>query len=775
MKKILSIFVGLFLLVPCVSYGAKYSGTVKDRDGNVLMGATVLLRDGVGCTTGGDGWFRNCELGNGVVKVSYVGFKTKEVQLNNSGSTDIILDEDSQLLDSVVAVADDPAKKCKEKENGKWEQTADGGYTCQCPDGKKWNKRTEKCDVEIANLPSIGGGNGLPDKLEPRQSEDLNVSLCKGQNGEWIESKKTCKCPDGQAWEASVQKCEDADLVDVRNACFALKDAAQWDEDTHVCTCVNEKQTYEYNAKRKRGKCVDEKTEKPEPEQQSKPKPKERTDEEKAAALVDKKKAYDDAKANEFSDANKALTAATTLATGLGGMQLAQGYFEQQADKNAEEAMAGYLTTFHCTYGKGKFVNAGLEEVELPGGNDETFMKYRNEYLALAASLKERKESLNMKPGIESEVILDKADMGLYEQENIGITGGRYSSLYRANMLGSEADQAQIASDKEASANRVKYGAIVAGAGVAVGLIGNSLINGKLGELIKGAKGDKNSKEKEDKALKDLKQCMKDAGATNYNNLKFSKFTPSVLHLENINCKTDLNIKGKDATTLFVDSDDGGDVTKKLVESFGEKNAALLLGTDVTNVTDVSETVSYPGGGGEQEAQIVTPKGKLAAKMTRFDSDKDYGDGKGYCYNFIDGFVRGEIESSECSKLQAGDWMTYFTNGNVKGISVCSSIWPDNISPEDSTNRLHGYAPDDAQQNQIQSSYDNWVAQNRPKPSSEKKLGCYCKMNNEDGKKTKWVFDSYFSDSHCRSSCAYFCAYLVKEQDSFKEAVLKTY
>ena len=78
-------------------------------------------------------------------------------------------------------------------------------------------------------------------------------------------------------------------------------------------------------------------------------------------------KAYEEAKSREQSTANKMLTAATMAATGIGGMQLAQGLAEQKADAEAEAAMKAYLATFTCKYGN-NHVNGGDMDVELPGG-----------------------------------------------------------------------------------------------------------------------------------------------------------------------------------------------------------------------------------------------------------------------------------------------------------------------------------------------------------------------------------------------------------------------
>ena len=183
------------------------------------------------------------------------------------------------------------------------------------------------------------------------------------------------------------------------------------------------------------------------------------------------------AKENEQSLANRTLTAATTAATGLGAMELARGLAEQNADKAAAADMAAYIETFRCEYGNGNSVKGGPDAIELPGGNNQNMMNYRAQYIALAADLKERKDALGMKPGIESEEILDKTNLGLYDEENVGITGGTESSLYRAMALESESDQSKIDEASAASSRRVKGGAIAAGAGVVGGIIGNQILN----------------------------------------------------------------------------------------------------------------------------------------------------------------------------------------------------------------------------------------------------------------------------------------------------------
>ena len=199
----------------------------------------------------------------------------------------------------------------------------------------------------------------------------------------------------------------------------------------------------------------------------------EQSTKEKAAVqkkIDDAKAKLDKAKETEQSTANRMLGGLSTAATGIGGMQLAQGIAEKQADSAADKDMATYIATMKCTYGDGKSVPFSTEPIELPGGNNADLMKYRAEYFKLAADLKERKTALDMKPGIESEEILDKATMGLYDDENKGVTGGAYASRYRAT-TGSEQDQKGLSSDKKEAKNRMIAGGVIAGVGVVGGIV----------------------------------------------------------------------------------------------------------------------------------------------------------------------------------------------------------------------------------------------------------------------------------------------------------------
>ncbi len=183
------------------------------------------------------------------------------------------------------------------------------------------------------------------------------------------------------------------------------------------------------------------------------------------------------AKEAENSWANRGVTAASSAMTGLGGMAAASAIAEQRADAEAEKQMRAYIETMKCEYGNGQNVKLGNEEITLPGGNE--LLDYYTEYKQLADNLKATKSALGLRSGIESEVLYDRAQSGLYQYASIGKTGGAETSLYRALTDKESEDASAWAEQKEKSAKQLKTGALVAAAGVATGVIGNYLINGR--------------------------------------------------------------------------------------------------------------------------------------------------------------------------------------------------------------------------------------------------------------------------------------------------------
>ncbi len=183
---------------------------------------------------------------------------------------------------------------------------------------------------------------------------------------------------------------------------------------------------------------------------------------------------YQNMKDKETSFENRMLGAVGMGTVGIGGMMAASALAEQNADKKAEQDMQAYLSSFTCRYG-GQSVSGGQTGVELPGGNQ--LINLYTEYTTLANDLKERKTALGLKPGIESELVLDKASNGLYDDVGKGIESGAYASISRALQDPSGKDAEKLAEQKESTDKKLKIGATVAAAGAVATAAANYAIN----------------------------------------------------------------------------------------------------------------------------------------------------------------------------------------------------------------------------------------------------------------------------------------------------------
>jgi len=384
------------------------------------------------------------------------------------------------------------------------------GQGCTCELKVENNKCKYYTGVEQGFLPDGGENTATPqckkENVCPDDQEGTPPNCtCKDTNKTIINGK--CECPDGKQEDDNgncIEKIEPVVEIEEHNC---PETDQHWDETEQGCVCNDTTQQKDVN-----GKCITPVKEEPvktpcpadittgeehpnckcndtDRDYNKETKTcdcktgfKEDENENCVNKLDELKQTFEDAKANEQSLANRTLTAASIAATGIGGMELAMGLSEQKADKEAQQDMSAYIASFRCEYGNGKQVKAGPEEIVLPGGNDEKLMSLRTKYMTLATDLKERKTALGMKPGIESEEILDKTAMNLYDDENTGIESGAYGSLYRAKMLGSEEDQAKLDEEAKKSKNRVIAGATVAGAGIVGGIAGNMAINGTDGK-----------------------------------------------------------------------------------------------------------------------------------------------------------------------------------------------------------------------------------------------------------------------------------------------------
>ena len=188
----------------------------------------------------------------------------------------------------------------------------------------------------------------------------------------------------------------------------------------------------------------------------------------------DAEAAYRNEYDNAQSWANKGTTALSTLMTGEGAMMAARAIAEKKADNEAKREMAEYVSKMKCEYGGGQSVNLGDTET-LPGGNE--LANYYAEYKQLADKLKATKAALNLRPGIEAEVLYDRAETGLYQYQTAERQSGGFTSLSRALMNPEGADATAWNAQRAETNQNLLVGGALATVGLAGSYIANRAIN----------------------------------------------------------------------------------------------------------------------------------------------------------------------------------------------------------------------------------------------------------------------------------------------------------
>ena len=372
--------------------------------------------------------------------------------------------------------------------------------TCTCDE--VICKEYEKLDENQKNCISRDGDDCTP--TDPNaKSGTYTVTTVEGQTSGMC---KITDCEngfvpneDGTACEKSEGDCTEDQLKEIPNAtkgqkkkgvCYATECDAGYEVEKGKCVAIlneeNKDTPKENNTENKE-------------ETDNTPKLSEEDSKKKIAELQEN---YDAMKEKEQSTENKLLGAGAMASIGAGGQMIASSLAEQQADEAAELDMTAYLATFRCDFGQGRNIKGGETDIVLPGGN--ALAPLYTEYVQLAQDLKMRKEALGMAPGIESEEILDKANMGLYDNESLGKTDGAFTSLASALSNPTGADAAEWAAQKAETAEQLKTGAITAGVGAVASIAANIAIN-----------ENKNAKQEEkESGMNDVKENNKSPDST---------------------------------------------------------------------------------------------------------------------------------------------------------------------------------------------------------------------------------------------------------------------
>ena len=264
---------------------------------------------------------------------------------------------------------------------------------------------------------------------------------------------------------------------DKDGGCACSEDGAEYNKEKDRCekpeTEIVIDETDDKTDETDESEYIDEEEQRRQAEEEARRKAEEEEHKKLEEARKETEQEYKSARGNEQSDTNRTLTAAAVVAGGIGGMEWASGRAEQRADADAEHEMSAYIATMKCEYGGGQQVNLGAEET-LPGGNE--MLSYKTEFKQLAEKLKATKAALNLRPGIESEVIYDRVETGLYDYQTAE-TGGANPSLSRALMNPDGTDAVAWNAQKQESGDKVQGGKTTAGVGVIGGAVGNAAIN----------------------------------------------------------------------------------------------------------------------------------------------------------------------------------------------------------------------------------------------------------------------------------------------------------
>ena len=105
-KRFLFFMLGLFLTMGAFAQNLTVKGNVKDSFGDPVIGGTVQIKgEQGGAVTNLDGDYTISNVKPDATLVfSYIGYATQEVAVNGQTTIDVVMQEDTELLDEVIVV-----------------------------------------------------------------------------------------------------------------------------------------------------------------------------------------------------------------------------------------------------------------------------------------------------------------------------------------------------------------------------------------------------------------------------------------------------------------------------------------------------------------------------------------------------------------------------------------------------------------------------------------------------------------------------------------------
>lgn len=169
-KLLIAMMLGMLLSVQAFAQSLTVTGVVKDNMGEAIIGANVVVKGTTnGTITDFDGNFTLTANKGDIIVISFIGYQPQE--LPAAANMNVILKDDSQLLDDVVVIGYGTVKK----------DDATGSVTAIKPDKISKGITTSPQDMitgKIAgvNVVSTGGTPGAGATIRVRGGSSLNAS-----------------------------------------------------------------------------------------------------------------------------------------------------------------------------------------------------------------------------------------------------------------------------------------------------------------------------------------------------------------------------------------------------------------------------------------------------------------------------------------------------------------------------------------------------------------------------------------------------------------------
>src|SRR5690606_26288714 len=100
-----SVFLLLLIAFSAVGQSSVISGTITDEQGGPMPGVNVVIKGTTtGTTTNGSGVYSIEANQNDILVVSFIGYTSQEIRVDNQTTINIKLIEDAETLDEIVVV-----------------------------------------------------------------------------------------------------------------------------------------------------------------------------------------------------------------------------------------------------------------------------------------------------------------------------------------------------------------------------------------------------------------------------------------------------------------------------------------------------------------------------------------------------------------------------------------------------------------------------------------------------------------------------------------------